>query len=294
MDVYNMGRKNVEKKRFVKERIIIAVITLLIVTVGLIGFFGIKENNEKILLPKNLPELPESRKIHSQEDLYYPVYLEDENFTVYLSGDLWCSDAGLSDGYLRIYNTTHNYDRKSAISPNEAGGSVLYHYDDPIKSGNYTFEVEGKARIMLIDNAIKDILFQHKLYEGKITRNITSFYIDSSDPVDLTISVSDGSLQVYIYDHTLSLICSDYVNRTTKTFFIPEDFSFGCHIVLVSENVVGSQFTVSYREGERPVGIDPATTRICALGIMIIAIVMGAYLFKLYKKEVWFSIKGCL
>jgi len=28
MDVHNMGRKNVEKKHFAKERIIIAVITL--------------------------------------------------------------------------------------------------------------------------------------------------------------------------------------------------------------------------------------------------------------------------
>ena len=279
-----MVRKSMEKKRFSKERIIIVVITLLIVTICLIGFFSIEEKDEKITLPKNLPELPENREIHSQEDLYYPVYLEDENFTVYLSGDLWCSDAGLSDGYLRIYNTTYNYDRKSVISPNEAGGSVLYHDNDPINPGNYTFEVEGKARIMLIDNAIKDILFQHKLYEGKITRNITSFFIDSSDPIDLTISVSNGSLQVYIYDHTLSLICSNYVNKTTKTFFIPEDLSSGCYIVLVSENAVGSQFTVRYREGERPVGIDPATTKICALGIMIIAIVMGAYLFKLYKK----------
>lgn len=273
MGVVTLSRK---KRSFSRTRLL-AVISVLIIAVALIGLLSTGGQEDR----NTLPPLNAERTIESVTDLYYPFVLEDDSVEIYLDGPTFFAFWGRSDGTLRIDRP--NYEEPGMPEPftSSSGGQSSLRGDE--HPGNYTITVSGKLAIMLGDNGISKQLWREPHLDMNITAPYLAFDIINLGGMDVAIS-TNKSVDVRILFTDLTTLCSYAVDNASSTITIPDRSTSRYYVVLACDgDEAGTTVSIKYGPATTPKDSGGWTALIIAGGL--VAIVAYIYLRYYWQED---------
>lgn len=264
------------KKRSFGRTCLLAALSVLIITVALIGLLSTGGQEDR----GSLPPLNAERTVESVTDLYYPFMLEDDSVEIYLDGPTFLAFWGRSDGIFRIDRP--NYEEPGMPEPftSSSGGQRSLRGDE--HPGNYTITVSGKLAIMLGDNGISKQLWRESHLDMNITAPYLAFDIKNLGDMDVAIS-TNKSVDVRILDTDLTTFCSYSVDNASSTITIPDRSTSRYYVVLACEGgEAGTAVSIAYSPATAPKNGGGWGALMIAIGL---AAVVGYIHFKYYRKE---------